>query len=431
MINTKNKHLSKAERNIIEKELNNRSSFRAIARELGRAPTTVANEVKNRCIYKKVGAYGRCFNDCANKTDCYVDSLCDNPKCRHKRCRNCVDCSKYCELYVKTTCNDLTRAPYVCNGCDNRNKCTLEKKLYTAKDSHEEYKYILSDTREGLSISEDELLNINDIVSEKIVKGQSFHHIHTNHSDELLISERSLYRYLELGFLDVKNIDLPRKIRFSKRVKSKKKFKVDKGCRINRNYDDFLEFTKNNPDSPVVEIDSVESIKGGKVLLTIHFRVPKLMLAFIRDRNDSRSVSNVFNLLQETLGADTFALIFPIILTDNGSEFSNPKEMEFHNNNRVSNVFYCDPGASFQKGACENNHTFIRRIIPKGKSMDSLTQLDINNMMNHINSYNRKDLGNKSPYYIFKELYGIDILNKLKVNIIPTDDINLTPKLFK
>ena len=52
------------------------------------------------------------------------------------------------------------------------------------------------------------------------------------------------------------------------------------------------------------------------------------MLAFIREHNDAQSVIYIFNNLQEILGIDKFKELFIVILTDNGSEFSNPKEIE-------------------------------------------------------------------------------------------------------
>ena len=58
--------------------------------------------------------------------------------------------------------------------------------------------------------------------------------------------------------------------------------------------------------------------------------------------------------------------------------------------NDLTNVFYCNPSAPYQKGACEVNHELIRRILTKGSSFDDLTQKDIFLMMDHINSYKRK-----------------------------------------
>lgn len=127
---------------------------------------------------------------------------------------------------------------------------------------------------------------------------------------------------------DVRNIDLPRKVKFRDRYK-KPEFKVDKGCRIGRNYQDCIKFKEKNPDFAEIQMDSVIRIKGGKCLLTIHFVESSLMLAFLRDANTSQSVIDIFNGLDEVLGEALFNDLFPYILTDNGSEFSNPKAIEY------------------------------------------------------------------------------------------------------
>ena len=53
------------------------------------------------------------------------------------------------------------------------------------------------------------------------------------------------------------------------------------------------------------------------------------MLAFLRDANTSKSVTDIFESLHQTLGHELFKKLFPVILTDNGSEFSNPKAIEY------------------------------------------------------------------------------------------------------
>ena len=74
-----------------------------------------------------------------------------------------------------------------------------------------------------------------------------------------------------------------------------------------------------------------------------------------------------------------------------------------------SRLFYCDPSSPGQKGACENNHEFIRRIIPKSTDLGQYTQSQIDIMMDHINSYGRPELGDKSPYEMFEFYYGKEI----------------------
>ena len=89
-------------------------------------------------------------------------------------------------------------------------------------------------------------------------------------------------------------------------------------------------------------------------------------------------------MLDETLWTRAFNKLFPEILSDNGSEFSNPKEIEFRESylHRRTNVFCCDPSSPYQKGSCEVIHELIRRILPKWSSFDKLTQEYISLMMN-------------------------------------------------
>jgi IS30 family transposase len=178
-------------------------------------------------------------------------------------------------------------------------------------------------------------------------------------------------------------------------------------------------------------MDTVEGIKGGKVLLTLIFRSCKLMLAFILEDKTANSVLKVFNYLENLLGNELFKKTFPIILTDNGSEFSNPLSLEFNNDGTSrTRLFFCDPNASYQKGTIEKNHEFIRYIIPKGKSMDQYTQDDINCMINHINSVARDSLNGSSPFDLATLLIDNMVLEALNLEKIDPDNILLKPYLI-
>lgn len=158
---------------------------------------------------------------------------------------------------------------------------------------------------------------------------------------------------------------MPRVCRIKPRKSKPVIHKIDKGCRIGRSYAEFLSFTEQSGVS-FVEMDSVIGRVGGKVLLTMMFKSCDLMLAFIRDRNTSQSVIDIFNMLYEKLGQDSFKSLFPVIITDNGSEFSNPKALECdYDDNLRTRLYYCDPYSSFQKPNVELNHEFIRKISPK------------------------------------------------------------------
>lgn len=429
----KNRHLTQEERIIIEQRLIEKESFKSIGRELCKDPTTIAKEVRNHIQFRKTGCYGKSFNDCLIRKDCAVRHLCGNRKCR----RFCLFCNTHpcvslCPDYQMETCQRLSKPPYACNGCEQRKSCTLEKRIYSAAHAQKEYETIRSESRQGIQITPEEMLRLDSLISPLLMKGQSLHNICINHADEIMFSERSLYNYVDSGIFTARNLDMPRVVRMGRRRKKKGGFKVDKKCRIGRTYQDFLTFIQNHPDLPLVEMDSVEGKKGGKVLLTLHFTIPQLMLAFIRDANTSLSVIDIFNQLSVDLGPNTFCKLFQVLLGDNGSEFSNPSAIETDSKgSRRTRVFYCDPQAPHQKGAAENNHTLIRRIIPKGTSLDSFTQEDITLMMNHINSYGRLNLGDKTPYAVFSSLYGEEILRKMGAELIPPDKVTLRPFLLK
>lgn len=160
-----------------------------------------------------------------------------------------------------------------------------------------------------------------------------------------------MYNYIDTCLFDVRNIDLARKVRFRKRYK-KPEFRVDKGCRIGRTYDEFEKFMETNPDTAVVQMDTVIGSNGGKCLLTIHFVDASFMLAFLKDANSSKSVTSIFTYLYELLDNRNFKNLFPVILTDNGSEFFNPKAIEETNilSGLKTRVFYFDAGKPYQKG---------------------------------------------------------------------------------
>lgn len=430
----KNKHLTAEERKTIADCLKEKASFKSIGCELGKDCTTIAKEVKNHITISQVGCTGKVYNNCRHRFHCGEACLCDECTYRRmiNRCRSCNKCNFICEKYKPDPCQKLKKPPSVCNGCPKKhNQCTLEKHLYIPKTAQKEYELSLRVSRTGIGITENEVAQLNALFSPLLRKKQSIHHICVNHPDSVMVSENTIYRLVDYNLFDARNIDMPRKVRYAPRRK-KKIFKVDKNCRVGRTYEEYRNYRENHPEVPETQMDSVEGKKGGKVLLTIHFVRAECMLAFLRDANDSQSVINIFNRLYLELGPDVFCALMPLLLGDNGSEFSNPKALEFDGQgNQRTHVFYCDPSAPEQKGSCERNHKFIRMFIPKGTSLDIYTQADINLMMDHINSYGRPSLGNKSPYELLEFMYGKKLLSLLGCHRIAPDEVTLSPDIFR
>ncbi|MGF7142641.1 IS30 family transposase [Anaerotaenia torta] len=430
----KQKHLTLDDRTNIQLELGNDSSFKSIGLLLGKDCTTISKEIRAHLLFEKTGSYGKAFNDCIHsiRHDCDLRCVCQRCTTKKRPCWSCGQCTGSCLSYEKYICPRLSKPPYVCNSCANRTRCCLEKAFYKASYAQAQYETLRSESRSGFAISEAELKHLDEVISPLLKNGQSLHHISIFHTDEVMKSERTLYTYVNNGLFSARNIDMPRTIRMRPRKGKAKALKIDKQCKIGRTYEDYKKYLLEHSDVSARQLDTVEGVKGGAVLLTIHFVKQDLQLAFLRSSNDSQSVIDIFEKLYLQMRPDIFIEVFPLFLADNGSEFSNPAAMEYDKQgNPRSKLFYCNANAPYEKPNCENNHEMIRRIIPKGVDIGQYTQDQIDLMMSHINSYARKSLGNKSPYEVFAFQYGEELLKLFNLKKIPTGEIILTPKLLK
>jgi len=170
------------------------------------------------------------------------------------------------------TCPKLLKPPYVCNGCAYPRTCGYDKMYYRASYADDTYHDVMSPPREGINSSPEELHELDQLISSLLLKGQSIAHIYATHADEIKCSKRTLYNYVDQDVLRVRNIDLPRKVRYKPRTKKQRTVKINQEYRLGRTYEEFVAFIEKNPELNVVEMDVVEGQKGGKVLLTLLFR---------------------------------------------------------------------------------------------------------------------------------------------------------------
>jgi len=421
------KHLSLSERIAIQRLLSFHNGLGVIARELGRDRKTIAREILQNRTSVYSGTMGSPKNNCARLKGCQVRHLCERCLNRRGLCHLCGPCNELCKNYVPARCKRLEHPPFCCNGCPKQRNCTIRRHVYDAEKAHAKTLARLKDVRCGILLSQTELEHTDRLVSPLLKKGQSVHHIYLNHADEVFCSERTLYSLIGSNRLTARNLDLRLTVR--RRVKHPKpEHKVDRTCRRGRTYAEFLNFISVRPDTPVVQMDSVIGREDSlKVLLTLFLPQAQFLLCRIRDFNTARSVLEVFDTLEQTLGSEAFRRLFPVILTDNGSEFSNPVALERDGRTRI---FYCDPMQSNQKSSIERAHEFIRMVRPKGSSFDDLRQSDIDRLCSHINSYRRDSLMGKCPIDAFVFLYGPGILESLGIQKIEADEIFLTPRLL-
>lgn len=416
-------------------------TFKRIAKRLRRHPSTIAHEVKENRTFIKGQYFAN--KDCKHARTCAVTNLCgcDEDACK-SRCKFCrgIDCTKVCGRYESVACHKHESVPYVCNTCKNKKLCNKDRYIYSAKYAEAAVSRRRSESRQGFRITDEQLKEMDELVTRLVKKGQPLTHIYAEHEAELPVSLRSMYNYIDSGKMTIRNIDLRRKTGYKPRRKNNKdvhagvKALTDQSYRIGRTYEDFEADMKYFSEADVVEMDTVKGRREkGKRLLTMIFRKNSIMLMFLMPDGTAESVKRVFDFLEMGLGRDRFERLFRIILTDNGGEFKKVDELELNENFEYrTKLYYCDPMASWQKPHVEKNHEYIRYVMPRGVSFNAYTQEDMTLLMNHINSTRRTSLRNKAPYELIEEededMWAL--FHLLKMDLIPPDEVHLMPDLF-
>ena len=387
----KNKHLTGEDRQEIMECLDKGMTFKAIAARLSKDPTTISKEVKKHLLLSE-----------------------DETAVKGQRCPR------------------LLKAPFVCNPCDKRRrKCGFQKQHYMAKKAHSEYLALLSEAREGIPLSKEEFWEADAIIADGMKKGQRLYHIMETH--DVAFSKSTAYRNLHRGYLSVAKMDFPRVVKF----KARKQYRADsvpKAVRAGRTYNDFLEFIEEHDVKSWVEMDTIIGKIGGKVIMTFDFTFCNFMFGLLLDNKTAdEAASKVRTLKAELNGAEIcFGDVFPLLLTDNGGEFSNVFAFtESLDCEPETNLFFCDPYRSCQKPKVEKNHTLFRDIVPRGSSFDGFTQDTVNLIFSHVNGVKRKVLNGKSPYDMFAFVYGYVIPTIFGIQEIPAALVIQSPKLLK
>lgn len=428
----KNKHLTHNERIEIEKGLNENCSFKEIAARTDKSLSTISKEIKIH-RYAKERNYYNVPNICMHRRDCTKSERCDGKGCNRRLCDKCNVCNQHCKFFEEMICPKLQRAPLVCNGCHESHHCHLNRYYYDARKAQNDYESDLSEKRQGINMTEADFVELSRVVCALIENGQSISAILKKHKD-LGISARTLYSYVEQNLFSVRNMDLPRKIRCRKRSPHKKSEAIESSWRKGRSYNDYQEFISISGQQISAQMDTVEGKKSGshKVLFTLMRPDLGLLLAFLLERKTQHDVKMALDALEYKIGKAKFQEVFPVIVTDNGTEFQNPDLIETSvYGGKRTRVFYADPYSAYQKGSIENAHQLLRRYIPKGISFSKLTEENVQDMVNNINSYSRESLDWLSPYEKAREALGPKLVKQLGLKKVPSDDIILRPILLQ
>jgi len=395
----KNKHLTDDDRQEIMECLDKGMTFKAIALRVGKDPTTISKEVKKHLTI--------------SETSIKTTNLDGTPTDGRR-------------------CPSLLRPPFVCNPCEKRRRrCPFQKQMYIAKKAHAEYEALLREAREGIPLNKDEFWKADTIIADGIKKGQRLYHIMETH--DVGFSKSSAYRHLNRGYLSVSRLDFPRAVKF----KARKQYRADtvpKAAKAGREYDDFLSFLEENGINSWVEMDTVIGRVGGKVIMTFDFTFCNFMFGLLLDNKTAAEAALKIRELKVALnvGGIRFGDIMPLILTDNGGEFSYVSAFtDDLDGDTETSLFFCDPYRSSQKPKVEKNHTMFRDIVPKGESFDHFAQETVNLVFSHVNGVKRKIFNGKTPYEMFSFIYGVEVAALLGIVEVPADEVVQSPLLLK
>ena len=428
--------MSLAERYRIEAGLASGKSVRQIAKDLGRSTSTVSREVDKHTSESFKGCYGR-KNQCVHRADCKVSDACASCPARGgARCAVCslVNCNRVCKSVEYIGCAKReARSAQVCNGCADEKRCHLRKLFYSADGAHDAYRRDLSEKRQGAALEPGEIEYLDALVSPKIRDGQSVHHICVTNAARLTRHERTVQRYVNYGVLSARRGDLKRAcmVRPRKTLARAYQHKVETGCYVGRTYDDLQAYLAENPGVEPVLMDLVIGRPGGVCLMTLHWPRAAFMVGILIPNKCAESVVAAFERLYEELGPELFGRLFPVILTDRGTEFSAPSRIETApDGSRRTRVYFCDPMNSNQKSKLERNHEIVREVLPKGMSFDGLSQPQADLLFSHVNADVRKSMNDRTPYDVFEFLYGAGTAARLRVSRVDPREIVLKPRLL-
>ena len=154
------KHLTLEDRIYIKNSLNKGRTFKDIARNLCKDPTTISKEVKAHRLsgwYHK-GTFYNVKNFCIHRYRCKKTNACGKILVCGIKCASCPTCNQTCPDFDREHCTRLDKTPYACIGCDKKiNHCTIHIYKYDAWFADRKYYEKLSNSRAGINLTKQEL----------------------------------------------------------------------------------------------------------------------------------------------------------------------------------------------------------------------------------------------------------------------------------
>ena len=392
------RRLDKADRIAIERGLDKRKPCRQMARELGRSPSTVADEVaRNRTVRRGPNKGGR-----AAKAP-------------------------------EDACPKLLEWPHCCNGCRlRRYHCSRKWRCeYSAARAQALADAELRESRMGVDRGEAEFERAMGLIRSDVARGLSPEQIALARAAEVGASASTIYRWIERGYAGMSSLELRRKCGYKPRSHARPPRQTAHGAA--RSFAAFMEL----PDeerAAACEMDTVIGLKSDRrCLLTLYLRAFRFQLALPMPDKTAASTGSALDMLEEA-APRAFRRLFPLLLTDNGAEFAGCEGIERSALDPAAkrcSVYYCDARQSQQKGGCERNHVELRKILPKGRgvSFDRLTGRDCAVLMSQLNSEPRPSLGGMCAIDMLLAALGADgreLLDALGVEKVAYEELDMT-----
>lgn len=224
-------------------------------------------------------------------------------------------------------------------------------------------------------------------------------------------SVNTLYNYIRRGgvFSDLTMVDCPYRMRSQRKQKVIRRHKRLYGISIEERPDT----VDGRQEFGHWEMDTVHGKRNNKKCLLV-LTERKTRYEFIEIMKNCTAIETVraINRIEKRFGSDFFKL-FKTITVDNGFEFSNCKEIEkaLYRVGKRTNLYYCHPYSSCERGSNENQNKLIRRWWPKGTDFDAvINKKDVKSVQFWINNYPRSLFNGKSSkdlFYIECSLSGI------------------------
>lgn len=217
----------------------------------------------------------------------------------------------------------------------------------------------------------------------------------------------TLYSYIYKGlFLNVKRSDLP----YCKNPKGKPQTapRMPLNHRVGKSIEERPKAVISRNSVGHWEMDTVVSGQGKSRECLLVLTERKSRLEFMRRMPDKCAASTVSVLddLEYRLGLDGFRSLFQTITTDNGCEFLDYNGIikSLCGSDRTD-MYYCHPYRSNERGSNENQNRLIRRWIPKGSDISQYTDQQIRQIQVWLNDYPRKIFGGLSAREVFEQDY--------------------------